>query len=78
MLSGQLALRPRYAINIGIAKLRKYYSKNQWINSNNRNKTLYISLILDPRIKEEGLYNLDLNKSQVIDIIQMLKEEYTT
>ena len=65
------------AINIGIAKLRKYYPKNQWISSNNRNKALYISLVLDPRIKEEGLYNLDLTSGQISDIIELLKEEYT-
>jgi hypothetical protein len=41
-----------------------------------RNKALYISLLLDPRIKEEGLESLGLNKSQIGDIIYFFKEEY--
>ena len=43
---------------------------------NNRNKALYISLILDPRVKLKGLSNLGLNISQVSDIERLLKEEY--
>jgi hypothetical protein len=42
-------------INKGIAKLRKYYPKDRWVSPNSRNKALYISLILDPRIKIEDL-----------------------
>ncbi|PVH68542.1 hypothetical protein DL98DRAFT_578774 [Cadophora sp. DSE1049] len=50
------------AINLGVAKLRKYYPKNQWLNSSARTKTLYISLLLDPRIKKEGLISLGLSR----------------
>jgi hypothetical protein len=64
------------AINKGIAKLRKYYPKNRWVSPNSRNKALYISFILDPRIKIESLVNIGLTRSQVIDIEGLLKEEY--
>ncbi|CZT10958.1 uncharacterized protein RAG0_15273 [Rhynchosporium agropyri] len=49
----------RDAINKGIAKLRKYYPK-QGINLNNR--ALYLSLILDPRIKRDGLELIGLTR----------------
>ncbi|KAH7309951.1 hypothetical protein BKA65DRAFT_485174 [Rhexocercosporidium sp. MPI-PUGE-AT-0058] len=63
------------AINKGIAKLRKYYLK-QGINLNN--KALYLSLILDPRIKKDGLKLISLSRSQSIDIYNRLKEVYNT
>ena len=37
---------------------------------------LYISLILDPRIKEEGLKSLGLSLGQISDIHTSLKDEY--
>ena len=37
---------------------------------------LYISLILDPRIKEEGLKSLRLSFRQISDIRTLLKAKY--
>jgi hypothetical protein len=62
------------AINKGIAKLRKYYPKTGALN--NRHKALYLSLILDPRIKSEGLSLISLTSGLSIDIKNKLKEEY--
>jgi hypothetical protein len=62
------------AINNGIAKLRKYYSKTGSLNI--KNKTLYLLLIFDPRIKIEGLSLIDLTSGLSIDIKNKLKEEY--
>ena len=61
------------AINKGIAKLRKYFPK-QGISSNN--KALYLSLLLDPRIKREGLEAIGLTRGQATDIYNRLYEEY--
>lgn len=61
------------AINKGIAKLRKYYPKT---GIDNKNKALYLALILDPRIKEGGLSQLGLSNGTIIDIKTKLKEEY--
>ena len=62
------------AINKGISKLRKYYPIVGPIRS--KNKALYISLILDPRIKTKGLSTLDLSTGQISDIKTILKSEY--
>ena len=62
------------AIEKGIAKLRKYYPKTGSIN--NRNKALYIALILDPRIKLVGLSNMGFSTSIISDIKTRFKEVY--
>jgi hypothetical protein len=62
------------AINKGIAKLRKYYPKTGALN--NRHKALYLSLILNPRIKSEGLSLIGLTSGLSIDIKNKLEEEY--
>ena len=62
------------AINKGIAKLRKYYPKLG--NLNNKNKALYLALILDPRIKEEGLDNIGLSSGIKSDIHTKLLKDY--
>lgn len=64
------------AINKGIAKLRKYYPKSLFISS--KNITLYISLLLDPRVKQEGLASLGLSTGHISDIYTLLKAEYNS
>ncbi|CZS97989.1 uncharacterized protein RAG0_06877 [Rhynchosporium agropyri] len=61
------------AINKGIAKLRKYYPIS---GITEYNKALYISLILDPRIKIDGLSLLGLSNGIISDIKRKLREEY--
>ncbi len=61
------------AINKGIAKLRKYFPK-QGISTNN--KALYLALLLDPRIKRDGLETIGLTRGQVTDIYNRLYEDY--
>ncbi|CZT07964.1 uncharacterized protein RAG0_13219 [Rhynchosporium agropyri] len=61
------------AINKGIAKLRKYYPKTS-ITENN--KALYISLILDPRIKIDRLSLVGLSNGLISDIKRKFQEEY--
>ena len=55
------------ATNKAIAKLRKYYPLNTPLIGS-ENKALYYSLILDPRVKKDGLLNLGLNSRQISDI----------
>jgi hypothetical protein len=62
------------AIDKGIAKLRKYYPKTGALN--NRHKALYLSLILDPWIKSEGLSLIGLTSGLSADIKNKLEEEY--
>ncbi|KAH7317580.1 hypothetical protein BKA65DRAFT_483062 [Rhexocercosporidium sp. MPI-PUGE-AT-0058] len=62
------------AINRGLIKLRKYYPKTGNINENN--KSLYLALILDPRIKQEGLEVISLSRNQAFEIYNKLKEVY--
>ncbi|KAH7310351.1 hypothetical protein BKA65DRAFT_485028 [Rhexocercosporidium sp. MPI-PUGE-AT-0058] len=62
------------AINRGLIKLRKYYPKTGNINENN--KSLYLALILDPRIKQEGLEVIGLSRNQAFEIYNRLKEVY--
>jgi hypothetical protein len=62
------------AIDKGMAKLRKYYLKTRALN--NKYKVLYLSLILDPRIKSEGLSLISLTSGLSINIKNKLKEEY--
>ena len=45
---------------------------------NNKNKALFLSLILDPRIKQEGLEAIGLSRAQVFDIYQRLEVDFTT
>jgi hypothetical protein len=58
----------------GITKLRKYYPKTSVLE--NRNKALYLALILDPRIKREGLINIGLTSGLKSDIYNRLKTDY--
>ena len=62
------------AIEKGIAKLRKYYPKTRSIN--NKNKALYIALVLDPRIKLVSLSNIGFSTSIISDIETRFKEVY--
>ena len=61
------------AINKGIAKLRKYFPKNSILNES---KALYLSLILDPRIRREGLEAIGLTNSQASEIYNRLLTNY--
>ena len=58
----------------GIAKLKKYYLKQG--NLNNKSKALYLALILDPRIKREGLSNIGLSSGLVNNIYNRLYTNY--
>ena len=58
----------------GIAKLRKYYLKTRSIN--NKNKALYIALVLDPKIKLISLSNISFSTSIISDIKTRFKEVY--
>ncbi|PVH69969.1 hypothetical protein DL98DRAFT_541215, partial [Cadophora sp. DSE1049] len=62
------------AINRGLIKLRKYYPKTG--NTSEKNKSLYLALILDPRIKQEGLEVIGLSRNQAFDIYHRLEEVY--
>ncbi|PVH70960.1 hypothetical protein DL98DRAFT_577629 [Cadophora sp. DSE1049] len=62
------------AINSGIAKLRKYYPRIGVLD--NKSKNFYISLILDPRLKEEGLKALGLSIGFISDIKARLKTDF--
>ena len=55
-------------------KLRKYYPKTRSIN--NKSKAFYLALILDPRIKKEGLSNIGLSTGITSDIESRLKTDY--
>jgi len=61
-------------INKGIAKLRKYYPKTRALN--NKSKALYLALILDPRIKKEGLIGISLSSGIIINIYNRLYTNY--
>jgi hypothetical protein len=61
-------------INKGIAKLRKYYLKTSVLE--NKSKALYLALILDPRIKREGLTRIGLTSGIESDIYNRLKTDY--
>ncbi|CZT08587.1 uncharacterized protein RCO7_08132 [Rhynchosporium graminicola] len=61
------------AINKGIGKLRKYYPKS---GITEYNKALYTGLVLDPRIKVDGLSLLGLSNGIISDIKRKLQEEY--
>jgi hypothetical protein len=65
--------RARFNINKGIAKLRKYFPK-QGISQNN--KALYLALILDPRIKREGLEAIGLTRGESIDMYNRLYTDF--
>jgi hypothetical protein len=54
--------------------LRKYYPKQG--NLNNKSKALYLALILDPRIKREGLKNIGLTSGLITDIYNRLYTDY--
>jgi hypothetical protein len=58
----------------GIAKLRKYYPKTGALN--NKSKALYLALILDPRIKKEGLIGIGLTSGMATDIYNRLYTDY--
>jgi len=62
------------AINSGIAKLRKYYPKQGVLN--NRSKNFYLSIIFDPRLKEEGLKSMGLSTGFISDIMTRLKTDF--
>jgi hypothetical protein len=57
-----------------MAKLRKYYPKTGVLD--NKNKALYLSLILDPRIKREGLTSIGLSSGIEADIYNRLQIDY--
>ena len=61
------------AIDKGITKLQKYFPKT---GINQSNKALYLSLILDPRIKKDGLEAIGLTYGQTIDIYNRLVTDY--
>ena len=42
----------------------------------NKSKALYLALILDPRIKREGLDNIKLSSGLTIDIYNRLYTDY--
>ncbi len=60
------------AIDLGLEKLKKYYPKN---NLADKTKALYLSLILDPRVKEDGL-EIYLEHEEVVDLKNKLLIEY--
>ncbi|CZT13965.1 uncharacterized protein RAG0_17661 [Rhynchosporium agropyri] len=64
-----------YAINKRLAKVRKYYPKEGFIGDITRNRALYIALVLDPRIKREGLSNIGLSSGLESDIYTQLHEK---
>jgi hypothetical protein len=55
--------------------LRKYYPRNAGINK--KNKAIYMVLLLDPRIKQEGLEGIGISHRQAVDTYNKLYEEYT-
>ena len=57
-----------------MAKLRKYYPKTGVLE--NKSKALYLALILDPRIKREGLTGIGLASGIESDIYNRLKTDY--
>ena len=59
---------------MGIAKLRKYYPKTGILD--NKSKALYLALILNPRIKQEGLSSISLSSGMSSDIYNRLKTDY--
>ena len=61
-------------INKSIAKLRKYYSKIDILD--NKSKALYLALILNPRIKWEGLTSISLSSRISSDIYNRLRTNY--
>jgi hypothetical protein len=61
-------------INKGITKLRKYYPKISVLD--NRSKALYLALIINPRIKQEGLTSINLSSGISSDIYNRLKTNY--
>jgi hypothetical protein len=62
------------AVNKGIAKLRKYYLKLNILN--NKNKVLYLALILNPRIKRKGLATIGFNSGIETNIYNRLRIDY--
>ena len=57
-----------------MTKLRKYYPKQG--NLNNKSKALYLALILNPRIKKEGLSNISLFFNIIKNIYNRLYINY--
>ena len=57
------------SFNKEITKLRKYFLKT---NINQDNKALYLSLILNPRIKKNSLEAISLTQGQIINIYNRL------
>jgi hypothetical protein len=57
-----------------MAKLRKYYLKTSVLD--NKSKALYLALILDPWIKQEGLTSIGLSSGISSDIYNRLKTDY--
>ena len=43
---------------------------------NNKSKALYLALILNPRIKQEGLASIGLSSGMSSDIYNRLKTDY--
>ena len=58
-----------------IAKLRKYYPKIGGLN--NKSKALYLSLILNPQIKKEGLAGIGSSSSIISNIINQFTLDYS-
>jgi hypothetical protein len=54
--------------------LRKYYPKNAGLNKNN--KAIYIVLLLDLRVKRDGLESTGINHRQAMDIYNKFYIEY--
>jgi len=57
-----------------MAKLRKYYLKTSLLN--NKSKALYLALILDPRIKRDGLIGISLTSGIASNIYNRLETDY--
>ncbi|PVH68799.1 hypothetical protein DL98DRAFT_542123 [Cadophora sp. DSE1049] len=64
------------AINSGIAMLRKYYSKTGVLD--NKSKSFYLSIIFNPRIKEEGLKAISISTGFILDIIARLRTDFNS
>ena len=62
------------AINSSIAKLWKYYPKTGVLD--NKSKSFYLSIIFDPRIKEEGLKAMGLLTGFIFDILARLRIDF--
>ncbi|TVY31247.1 hypothetical protein LCER1_G009276, partial [Lachnellula cervina] len=57
-----------------VAKLCKYYPKATAIS--NSNKAIFLALILDPRIRKDGLENIGFSSRVVTDIKTHLKADF--